>query len=248
MIMDPVEIVARIDNKVAVFIGSVTFIIATMGINIVANFVSPAYDIANLFPKHIDFKTGGLITSILAVLVCPWIFVDSPQAITIFVQHLRRGAGARSSASWSPTTTWSRSEIVTTAELYTMSPKGRYYYDGGWNKVGLRALAISGVIAIGWELCTQLFKILPENNFGWVIGAAAGALIYTCNDEGSRGNSLRPRLRNRSRTRRSAGMHGPGGTAARSTPPCPATGCGATRAARRHPAPRSDARPSRHRR
>ena len=46
MIMDPVEIVARIDNKVAVFIGSVTFIIATMGINIVANFVSPAYDIA----------------------------------------------------------------------------------------------------------------------------------------------------------------------------------------------------------
>ncbi len=60
MIMDPVEIVSRIDNKVAVFIGSVTFIIATMGINIVANFVSPAYDIANLFPKHIDFKQGGL--------------------------------------------------------------------------------------------------------------------------------------------------------------------------------------------
>ena len=50
-----------------------------MGINIVANFVSPAYDIANLFPKHVDFKRGGLITSILAVLVCPWIFVDSPQ-------------------------------------------------------------------------------------------------------------------------------------------------------------------------
>ena len=83
--MDPVEIVSRIDNKVAVFIGSVTFIIATMGINIVANFVSPAYDFANLFPKYVDFKRGGLITSILAVLVCPWIFVDSPHAITVFV-------------------------------------------------------------------------------------------------------------------------------------------------------------------
>ena len=76
--MDPVEIVSRIDNKVAVFIGSVTFIIATMGINIVANFVSPAYDFANLFPQHVDFKRGGLITSILSALVCPWIFVDSP--------------------------------------------------------------------------------------------------------------------------------------------------------------------------
>ncbi|RZL44556.1 MAG: NCS1 family nucleobase:cation symporter-1, partial [Variovorax sp.] len=85
MIMDPIEIVSKIDNKWAVVLGSVTFIIATMGINIVANFVSPAYDIANLFPKHIDFKKGGLIASILAVCVCPWIFVDSPKAITVFV-------------------------------------------------------------------------------------------------------------------------------------------------------------------
>lgn len=85
MIMDPVEIVARIDNKIAVFVGSLTFIIVTMGINLVASFVSPAYDIANLFPKQVDFKKGGLIASILAVLVCPWIFVDSPKAITVFV-------------------------------------------------------------------------------------------------------------------------------------------------------------------
>ena len=36
-------------------------------------------------PEKIDFRLGGLITSILSVLVCPWIFVSSPQAITIFV-------------------------------------------------------------------------------------------------------------------------------------------------------------------
>ena len=28
---------------------------------------------------------GGLITSILSVLVCPWLFVASPAAITLFV-------------------------------------------------------------------------------------------------------------------------------------------------------------------
>jgi NCS1 family nucleobase:cation symporter-1 len=32
-----------------------------MGINIVANYVSPAYDLANVAPKHIDFKRGGLM-------------------------------------------------------------------------------------------------------------------------------------------------------------------------------------------
>ena len=178
MIMDPVEIVARVDNKVAVFIGSVTFIIATMGINIVANFVSPAYDIANLFPKHIDFKRGGLITSILAVLVCPWIFVDSPHAITVFVSVFGAVLAPLYGVMMADYYLVKR-EVVETPELYTMAASGRYHYDGGWNHVGLRALAISGVIAIGWELSTQLLGILPPNNFGWAIGAIAGAVAYT---------------------------------------------------------------------
>jgi NCS1 family nucleobase:cation symporter-1 len=71
-----------------------------------------------------------------------------------------------------------KKHMVKVVELYTMRPDGRYYYDGGWNKIGLAALAISGVVSIGWELSTQLFKLLPENNFGWIIGASAGAVIY----------------------------------------------------------------------
>ncbi len=55
----PVEIVERIGNPWVVAIGSITFIVATMGINIVANFVSSAYDIANLHPEKIDFRLGG---------------------------------------------------------------------------------------------------------------------------------------------------------------------------------------------
>lgn len=177
MIMDPVEIVAKIDNKWAVVLGSVTFVIATMGINIVANFVSPAYDIANLFPKHVDFKKGGLIASVLAVLVCPWIFVDSPKAITVFVSIF----GAVLAPMFGVMVAdfyLLKKQVIDVQQLYTMAPNGRYHYDGGWNKVGLGALGIASVISIGWELCTQLLKVLPENNFGWVIGAVAGAVIY----------------------------------------------------------------------
>ena len=177
MIMDPVEIVAKIDNKFAVVLGSVTFVVATMGINIVANFVSPAYDIANLFPKHIDFKKGGLIASILAVVVCPWIFVNSPKAITVFVSIF----GAVLAPLYGVMMAdfyLVKKHVVKAVELYTMAPNGRYYYDGGWNKVGVMALALSGAISIGWELSTQLFQILPDNNFGWLIGASAGAVIY----------------------------------------------------------------------
>ena len=177
MIMDPVAIVAHIQNKVAVVIGSLTFIVATMGINIVANFVSPAYDIANLFPKHIDFKKGGLVASILAVLVCPWIFVDSPKAITIFVSVFGSVLAPLYGVMMADFYLIKKQQVET-AELYSMSPKGRFYYDGGWNKVGISALLISGVISVGWELCTQLLHVLPDNNFGWLIGAAVGAVLY----------------------------------------------------------------------
>lgn len=177
MIMDPVEIVSRIDNKLAVAVGSITFVIATMGINIVANFVSPAYDIANLFPKHVDFKKGGLIASVLAVLVCPWIFVDSPKAITIFVSVFGAVLAPLYGVMIADYYLVKR-QHVNAAELYTMQPGSRFYYDGGWNKVGLAALIVSGVISVGWELSTQLLKVLPPNNLGWMIGAVAGALLY----------------------------------------------------------------------
>jgi NCS1 family nucleobase:cation symporter-1 len=140
--------------------------------------VSPAYDIANLFPKHVDFKKGGLIASVLAVLVCPWIFVDSPKAITIFVSVF----GAVLAPMYGVMMAdfyLVKKQVVQTAELYTMSPSGRFYYDGGWNRVGLVALLVSGFISVGWEISTQLLKLLPANNFGWLIGAVAGAAIYT---------------------------------------------------------------------
>ncbi len=177
MIMDPVAIVARIQNKVAVVIGSVTFIIATMGINIVANFVSPAYDIANLFPRHIDFKKGGLIASVLAVVVCPWIFVDSAKAITIFVSIFGAVLAPLYGVMMADYYLL-RKQAIKAADLYTMSSDGAFYYDGGWNRNGLLALLASSVISIGWELCTQLFAVLPPNHFGWLIGALSGAVIY----------------------------------------------------------------------
>ena len=86
--------------------------------------------------------------------------VDSPHAITIFVSVF----GAILAPLYGVMVAdyyLVKREIVNTPELYTMDASGRYHYDGGWNHVGLKSLAISGFIAIGWELCTQLFHILP---------------------------------------------------------------------------------------
>ena len=176
-IMDPVRIVERIGNPVVVIIGSVTFIVATMGINIVANFVSPAYDIANLYPEKIDFRLGGLITSILSVLVCPWMFVASPQAITLFVSIFGSVLGPMFGIMIADYYLVKRQTIVV-EDLYTLAPEGSFHYDGGWNRRALVALAVSGFLSIGLSLLGAYKVILNVGDWGWLIGAGSGALVY----------------------------------------------------------------------
>jgi NCS1 nucleoside transporter family len=177
-IMDPVGIVERIGNPIVVALGSITFIVATMGINIVANFVSPAYDISNLYPEKIDFRLGGLITSILSVIVCPWIFVSSPQAITIFVSIFGAALGPMFGIMVSDYYLVKRQKVALN-DLYTMSPKGSLHFENGWNARALLALAGSAAVSIGLSLAGAYGLITNVGDWGWLIGAVLGALFYT---------------------------------------------------------------------
>jgi NCS1 family nucleobase:cation symporter-1 len=176
-IMDPVHIVERIGNPWVVALGSITFIVATMGINIVANFVSPAYDIVNLMPEKISFRLGGLITSILSVLVCPWLFVSSPQAITIFVSIFGAVLGPMFGIMVCDYYLLKKQTIVL-GDLYSMSPKGTLHYQNGWNIKAVLALALSGLVSIGLALSGAYGVIVNVGDWGWLIGAFLGAVIY----------------------------------------------------------------------
>jgi NCS1 family nucleobase:cation symporter-1 len=176
-IMDPVLIVEKINNPVASIIGAITFIVATMGINIVANFVSPSYDIANLAPQKINFKMGGLITSILSVMVCPWLFVSSAHAITLFVSIFGAVLGPMFGIMVSDYYLVKR-QTIKLEDLYTMSPTGSLYFDGGWNRKALFALAVSGLVSIGLSLAGAFGLMFNVGDWGWLIGSATGAIVY----------------------------------------------------------------------
>ncbi len=176
-IMDPVLIVEKIGNPFVVILGSITFIVATMGINIVANFVSPAYDISNLSPQYINFKMGGLITSILSALVCPWLFVASPAAITLFVSIFGSALGPMFGIMIADYYLVKKQHVAV-EDLYTMSPSGAFSYDGGWNHKALIALAVSALLSIGLSLLGAYGVIFNVGDWGWLIGAGTGALVY----------------------------------------------------------------------
>ena len=77
-IWDPIDLGARLGSRGLVAIAELTAVVATLAMNIAANVVSPANDLSNLAPRRISFRTGGLITGILATLMMPWKLLENP--------------------------------------------------------------------------------------------------------------------------------------------------------------------------
>ena len=67
---NPTDIVERVGHLGLTIIAAFAFFAATIGINMVANFVPPAYDLANLIPSKIDFRIGGINHS--NIRFCYW--------------------------------------------------------------------------------------------------------------------------------------------------------------------------------
>jgi NCS1 family nucleobase:cation symporter-1 len=173
-ITDPVQIVARIGNTPVVIFAALVFSVATMGINIVANYVSPAYDLANVAPDHIDFKKGGLITSALAVVVCPWYIYSSTVAVNYFLGGLGAVLGPIFGIMMVDFFRIRRSQ-VSLDDLYIDGPSSRYWYRGGVNPKAIGAFLTGAVVSVPVALLSPLHKAAA---FAWFIGAAIAAVTY----------------------------------------------------------------------
>ena len=88
-IAQPTDMVAKVDNMFLTLIAAFAFFSATVGINMVANFIPPAYDLSNLIPSKINFRTGGLITAICGFIIGGlWVSVITQMGMFPFVNTL----------------------------------------------------------------------------------------------------------------------------------------------------------------
>ncbi|MBN8221965.1 MAG: NCS1 family nucleobase:cation symporter-1 [Spirochaetes bacterium] len=85
---DPVTLLNNFKSPVVVVFSQIFMIIATLSTNIAANVIAPAYAFSNALPKKISFRTGGLITGILGIVICPWWLMDEISGLLIFISGL----------------------------------------------------------------------------------------------------------------------------------------------------------------
>jgi NCS1 family nucleobase:cation symporter-1 len=171
-ITDPVSLVSRISLVPVLLLGAVTFSAATLGINVVANFVSAAYDLSNLVPKRMDFRRAGLVAAVLSLLVMPWKIYSSPVAVNDFLGALGAFLGPLFGIIMVDYFLFRRQRVAI-AELYRLH--GGYSYTGGVNIRALISFAVAAAVTAPIALVGAFSTVAP---FAWPVGVVIGATVY----------------------------------------------------------------------
>jgi nucleobase:cation symporter-1, NCS1 family len=170
---DPVKLVGHFTQAWVVAISMFTVVVATLSVNIAANVVSPANDFANALPKYISFRTGGLITGILGIVMMPWKLLADPK-LYIFEWLVGYSGGLGSIAGVMIADYWLvRDKELRLADLYREN--GVYRYAAGWNWRAVVATALGCFFAwIGWFVPSV--HILYD--YAWFVGFGVAFIVH----------------------------------------------------------------------
>jgi len=170
---DPLKVVGQFQSVVVIAISMFTVVVATLAVNIAANVVSPANDFANAFPKWISFRTGGLITGVIGILMQPWRLLADPSGY-IFAWLVGYSGGLGSIAGVLIADYWCvRKKRLELGDLYR--PEGAYTYNRGWNWPAILATLIG--CALAW-IGLVVEPLRPLYNYAWFVGFGAAFLTY----------------------------------------------------------------------
>jgi len=172
-IWDPVVLLGRFNQPVVGLIAMVALLLATLNTNVAANVVSPSNDFSNLRPSLISFRTGGLITGVVGILMMPWKLLSDFSAY-IF------GWLVGCSALLGPIAGIMicdyylvRRRQLAVEDLYVRG--GAYEYRGGFNPRAMVALAAGVLVAVVGLAVPELRWLY---DYAWFVGFVVAGGFY----------------------------------------------------------------------
>ena len=183
-IWDPVDVLTRFSNPIVLVVAMLALCIATLATNIAANVVSPANDFAQLAPRRITFRIGGLITGIIGILMMPWKLVADPGGY-IFTWLIGYSAllGPIGGIMIADYFVYRKKQLDVPA-LY--SATGGYRYTGGFSWVAIVALLAGALPSLPGFLATV--KLIDSANvpafllglyhYAWFVGFGIAFTVY----------------------------------------------------------------------
>jgi len=172
-VWDPVDLIGRFHQPLAAFVALIALLIATLTTNVAANVVSPSNDFSNLNPRLISFRTGGMITGVVGVLMMPWKLLSDLSAYVFgWLVGYSGFLGPIAGVMIADYFVIRRSHLKVD-DLYRRN--GAYEYKNGFNMRAVAALSAGIVVAMSGLLAPAL-RLLYD--YAWFVGFAVSAAVY----------------------------------------------------------------------
>ena len=172
-IWDPAVLLSKFHNPITMVLALFGLVVASLSVNIAANTVSPANDFSNAIPRLISFKTGGVITGIIGILIMPWRLVADPSGyifnwLGTYSGFLGPIAGVLIADYWVI-----RKRRLVLEDLY--SEQGEYRFSRGFNIRAIISLAVGVIVALIGKAVPSLHFLF---DYAWFVGFAAAFLVH----------------------------------------------------------------------
>jgi NCS1 family nucleobase:cation symporter-1 len=172
-IWDPVVVMSRLGNPIAVVVAMLALLLATLNVNVAANVVSPANDFSNLYPRKISFKLGGLITCVVGLLMQPWRLLASYGNYIVgwlvgYSSFLGPIAGVMIADYYVL-----RKRIIVTDDLFERG--GQYEFSRGFNWRAIGSLAAGIIVAL---IGLEVPALHGLYHYAWFVGFGVSFAIY----------------------------------------------------------------------
>jgi nucleobase:cation symporter-1, NCS1 family len=181
---NPIDVLTRFKNPVVLVIALFALCLATLATNIAANVVSPANDFAQLAPKKITFRIGGLITGLIGIVMMPWKLLADPSGY-IFTWLLGYSAllgpiGGIMIADYYAY----RHKVLNVPALY--SETGEYTYSRGFSWVAIVAFLAGALPSLpGFLANIKVIDgaqvpafLLGLYSYAWFVGFGVAFVVY----------------------------------------------------------------------
>ncbi|UJR38310.1 hypothetical protein I4U23_030980 [Adineta vaga] len=169
-------------TRIGVFLISLSFCLAQLGVNIAGNSISAGCDLTAICPKYLNMRRSGYICSIVGLCICPWYLFSKSSSFISYLSAYSTFVSAIAGVMFSDYYLV-RHQYLETDELFSGSSDGLYYYTYGINWrayaayiAGILINAAGFVGAIGAHVPLIVTRMYQFNLFLGII--ISGGLYY----------------------------------------------------------------------
>ncbi|HEV8356409.1 MAG TPA: NCS1 family nucleobase:cation symporter-1 [Gemmatimonadales bacterium] len=172
-IWNPVELVGRLSaethSPMLAVLALVAILVATLTTNIAANIVAPANALANLNPRRITARLGGVLAALVGIAILPWKLLDAYQTWLLSYSGLLGAVGGVLVCDYLVV----RRGVLRLRDLYLEG--GAYSYRRGVNRRAVSAAVAGAGTALAGTLHPRLGFLFSG---AWFSAGIVSSILY----------------------------------------------------------------------